>query len=117
MSMHPDPRKPHPHHSTNPSHPHPHHPHHHDEKKEHEGVTIKHDKDGLTIIINITNNNNLANADSNAGVTQEAETGGQISGKHGENANQGGQIAKKGGKNANQDSEVDGDDGFPGGEV
>ncbi|RAS85754.1 hypothetical protein [Priestia endophytica] len=39
-------------------------------------------------------------------IYNHAETGGQISGKGGQNANQGGQIAKKGGQNANQDSVV-----------
>ncbi|MFE4030289.1 hypothetical protein ACFX4N_29585 [Priestia sp. YIM B13551] len=35
-------------------------------------------------------------------IYNHAETGGQISGNGGQNANQGGQIAKKGGQNANQ---------------
>lgn len=71
-----------------------------------ENVVFKHDKDGLSIHITIYNTNNNANEGSEAGLKQRAETGGQISGKEGKNANQGGQIASKGGKNANQDSEV-----------
>jgi hypothetical protein len=39
-------------------------------------------------------------------IYNHAETGGQISGNGGQNANQGGQIAKKGGQNANQDGVV-----------
>lgn len=39
-------------------------------------------------------------------IYNHAETGGQISGHGGQNANQGGQIAKKGGQNANQDGVV-----------
>ncbi|MGG0369509.1 hypothetical protein [Priestia endophytica] len=39
-------------------------------------------------------------------IYNHAETGGQISGDGGQNANQGGQIAKKGGQNANQDGVV-----------
>ena len=51
---------------------------------------------------NIVNYGNLA---INGGWIH-AETGGQISGNRGENANQGGQIAKRGGQNANQDGHV-----------
>ncbi|OHY73411.1 hypothetical protein [Priestia aryabhattai] len=39
-------------------------------------------------------------------IYNHAETGGQISGNHSQNANQGGQIAKQGGQNANQDGVV-----------
>ncbi|GFZ31678.1 hypothetical protein CSC2_22040 [Clostridium zeae] len=78
-----------------------------DKKIPEEGVTIKHDKDGISIYINIYNVNNLANQGGNAGVKQAAETGGQISGKSGQNANQGGQIAEECGQNANQDGEVE----------
>lgn len=77
-----------------------------DEKKPEEGVTIKHDKDGISIHIIIYNTNNLANRGS-AGVKKVAETGGQISGDRGQNANQGGQIAEECGQNANQDGQVE----------
>ncbi len=70
------------------------------------GVVFKHDKDGLSIHITIYNTNNNANEGSEAGLKQKAETGGQISGKGGKNANQGGQISGKCGQNANQDGEV-----------
>jgi hypothetical protein len=39
-------------------------------------------------------------------IYNHAETGGQISGNGGQNANQGGQIAQTGGQNANQDGMV-----------
>jgi hypothetical protein len=39
-------------------------------------------------------------------IYNHAETGGQISGNHSQNANQGGQIAKQGGQNANQDGVI-----------
>ncbi|MDF2053259.1 hypothetical protein [Priestia megaterium] len=39
-------------------------------------------------------------------IYNHAETGGQISGNGGQNANQGGQIAQTGGQNANQDGVV-----------
>lgn len=39
-------------------------------------------------------------------IYNHAETGGQISGDGGQNANQGGQIAKKNGQNANQNGVV-----------
>jgi hypothetical protein len=64
-------------------------------------ISFKHDKDGLSIEINIYNYNNLANQGGKAGNKQEAETGGQITGQGGQNANQGGQIAEDGGQNAN----------------
>lgn len=70
-------------------------------------ISFKHDKDGLSIHITIYNTNNNANQRSEAGQIQKAETGGQISGKKGQNANQGGQIAEESGQNANQDSEVE----------
>lgn len=73
-----------------------------------EDVVFKHDKDGLSIYITIYNTNNNANEDGQAGLKQEAETGGQISGGGGQNANQGGQISGKCGQNANQDSDVSG---------
>lgn len=70
-------------------------------------VVFEHSKDGLTIYITIYNNNNNANEDSEAGLKQKAESGGQISGLKGRNANQGGQIAGNCGQNANQDGEVE----------
>jgi hypothetical protein len=76
------------------------------EKKEPEGIHFKHKKHGTSIYLTIYNNNNLANDGGNAGVKQSAETGGQIAGKGGENANQGGQIADECGQNANQDGKV-----------
>ena len=76
------------------------------EGTEKNGVVFKHDKDGLSIHITIYNTNNNANEGSEAGLKQKAETGGQISGKGGKNANQGGQISGKCGQNANQDGEV-----------
>ncbi|UMZ35922.1 hypothetical protein [Priestia megaterium] len=42
----------------------------------------------------------------NINIYNHAETGGQISGNGGQNANQGGQIAQTGGQNANQDGVV-----------
>ncbi|WP_243495875.1 hypothetical protein [Priestia aryabhattai] len=39
-------------------------------------------------------------------IYNHAETGGQISGNHSQNANQGGQVAKHGGQNANQDGVI-----------
>lgn len=77
------------------------------EKQPEDGFVFKHDKNGLSIYITIYNTNNNANEGSEAGLKQKAETGGQISGKAGQNANQGGQIAEKCGQNANQDGEVD----------
>ena len=78
-----------------------------DSNKQSESKTVfKHDKDGLSIYITIYNTNNNANEDSEAGLKQKAETGGQISGQRGRNANQGGQIAGNCGQNANQDGEV-----------
>ncbi|MEL7654605.1 MAG: hypothetical protein AAGU75_01710 [Bacillota bacterium] len=77
-----------------------------DENQTEDGVVYKHSKDGLSIYITIYNTNNNANEDSEAGLKQKAETGGQISGHKGENANQGGQIAGNCGQNANQDGEV-----------
>ncbi|GAB1803820.1 hypothetical protein [Priestia megaterium] len=64
------------------------------------------EKEHEKICFNITIHNNLANQGGNAGVNENAETGGQISGNAGQNANQGGQIAKKGGQNANQEGQV-----------
>jgi hypothetical protein len=78
---------------------------HDDQEELKEGISFKHDKDGLTIYITIYNNNNLANQGGKAGTKQAAETGGQINGQ-GQNANQGGQIAKKGGQNANQEGQI-----------
>lgn len=75
-------------------------------RHEEDGIVIRHGKDGLYIYINIYNTNNNANEDSEAGLKQKAETGGQITGECGSNANQGGQIAGKCGQNANQDSQV-----------
>ena len=77
------------------------------DKESEKGIVLKHEKDGLSIYITIYNTNNNANEDSEAGLEQKAETGGQISGERGQNANQGGQIAEKCGQNANQDGEVD----------
>lgn len=71
------------------------------------GVAFKHEKDGLSVYITIYNTNNNANEDSQAGLKQKTETGGQISGPKGQNANQGGQISGKCGQNANQDGEVE----------
>jgi hypothetical protein len=78
-----------------------------DDKQAEEGIIFKHEKDGLSIFITIYNTNNNANEGSEAGLKQKAETGGQISGPKGRNANQGGQIAGKCGQNANQDGEVE----------
>jgi hypothetical protein len=78
---------------------------HDDQEELKEAISVKHDKDGLTIYINIYNNNNLANQGGKAGNKQAAETGGQINGE-GPNANQGGQIAKEGGQNANQEGQI-----------
>lgn len=70
-------------------------------------ISFEHEKEGLKIIINIYNTNNLANEGGNAGVRQTAYEGGQnVTGKGGENASQGGQIAGKGGQNANQFGQV-----------
>ena len=66
----------------------------------------KKNKEHEKICFNINIHNNLANQGGNAGVRENAETGGQISGNAGQNANQGGQIAKKGGQNANQEGQV-----------
>ncbi|HWP79914.1 MAG TPA: hypothetical protein VN446_04670 [Candidatus Acidoferrum sp.] len=76
------------------------------EKRTEEGIVFKHDKEGLSIYITIYNTNNNANEESEAGLKQEAETGGQITSEGGQSANQGGQIAEKCGQNANQDSGV-----------
>ncbi len=76
------------------------------EEKRANDVVFKHEKDGLSIYITIYNTNNNANEDSQAGLQQAAETGGQISGHKGQNADEGGQIAGNCGQNANQDSEV-----------
>jgi hypothetical protein len=78
-----------------------------EEEQEEKKVVFEHSKDGLSIYITIYNTNNNANEDSEAGLKQEAETGGQISGLKGRNANQGGQIAGNCGQNANQDGEVE----------
>ena len=77
------------------------------DKQSEERVVFKHGQDGLSIHITIYNTNNNANEGGNAGLKQEAETDGQISGEKGKNANQGGQIAGKCGQNANQDGEVE----------
>lgn len=74
---------------------------------EEDGVCVKHDKSGVSVYVNIYNTNNLANEGGNAGLKQDAENGGQISGAAGENANQGGQIAAKCGQNANQEGQVE----------
>lgn len=71
------------------------------------GVSFEHDKEGIKIIINIYNTNNLANDGGNAGVKQDVSQGGQNTvGENGENAGQGGQIAEKGGQNANQFGQI-----------
>ncbi|MCU7741478.1 hypothetical protein [Priestia megaterium] len=66
----------------------------------------KKNKEHEKICFNINIHNNLANQGGNAGVRENAETGGQISGNAGQNANQGGQnanqegqVASEGGKN------------------
>jgi hypothetical protein len=59
----------------------------------------KKNKKPKKICFNINIHNNLANQGGNAGVKENAETGGQISGNAGQNANQEGQVASKGGKN------------------
>ena len=72
-----------------------------------EGISFKHEKDGLHIHITIYNNNNLANEGGNAGTKQHASEGGQnLTGKNGEIAGQGGQIAEDGGQNANQFGQI-----------
>jgi hypothetical protein len=70
------------------------------------GIVFKHEKEGLSIYITIYNTNNNANEGGEAGLKQKTESGGQISGPKGKNANQGGQIAGRCGQNANQDGEV-----------
>jgi hypothetical protein len=78
-----------------------------DKRESKEGISFKHDKDGIKIYINIYNTNNLANEGGNAGVKQKASEGGQnLTGESGENAGQGGQIAEKGGQNANQFGQI-----------
>ena len=58
------------------------------------------------ICFNINIHNNISNKGGNAGVKENAETGGQISGNAGQNANQGGQISGNAGQNANQEGQV-----------
>lgn len=71
-------------------------------KKEHKKVSVK-DENGRTVIkIFYINNGIIAKRRSRV----IAETGGQISGNRGQNANQGGQIARKGGQNANQEGQI-----------
>lgn len=77
-----------------------------DDARSEEGVVFKHSKDGLSIYVTIYNTNNNANQESQAGLKQKSETGGQISGHRGQNADQGGQIAENCGQNANQDGSV-----------
>ncbi len=79
---------------------------HNTDKKPEESVVVKYDKCVPAVYITIYNTNNNANEDSEAGLKQKAQEGGQISGERGQNANQGGQIAEECGQNANQDSEV-----------
>lgn len=77
------------------------------QKEPKEGISFKHEKDGLHIHITIYNNNNLANQGGNAGTKQHASEGGQnLTGKEGEIAGQGGQIAEKGSQNANQFGQI-----------